>query len=227
MSQLVASSLVLPKLQDQAERLISLGLVPENRQESLRQSVALMAASAAPGSLLALHERVAPASKLAPLMSLPAPGRAGTSGETREGFVVTDMTDVDLFRPTDDSELPTSDIYLVTDVQRGDEFQNWSPEEASAALRSARRSPLTLVEGIHLALQTPDVIEPGACFMTIGSRLVKNNGAFDTRTPALWISSGTGRDGKDRKGAPKVGWCWWRNRHTWLGIASAAARVPL
>ncbi|MGP9538043.1 DUF5701 family protein [Brachybacterium sp. AOP43-C2-M15] len=29
---------------------------------------------------------------------------------------------------------------------------------------------------------------------------------------------------KERKDAPKLGWCWWNNRHTWIGIASAAAR---
>ncbi|MGO1423798.1 MAG: DUF5701 family protein, partial [Brachybacterium sp.] len=23
----------------------------------------------------------------------------------------------------------------------------------------------------------------------------------------------------------KLGWCWWNNRHTWLGIASAAGRT--
>ena len=30
----------------------------------------------------------------------------------------------------------------------------------------------------------------------------------------------TGRDGSERRGAPKVGWCWAGNRHTWLGFAS-------
>ncbi|WIM72923.1 DUF5701 family protein [Corynebacterium suedekumii] len=49
---------------------------------------------------------------------------------------------------------------------------------------------------------------------------------FDSRTPALWISSGTGRDGAEHRGAPKLGWCWWRNRHTWLGIASAERHTP-
>ena len=39
------------------------------------------------------------------------------------------------------------------------------------------------------------------------------------------ISNGTGRDGAQRKNAPKVGWCWWNNRHTWLGFASTAGRI--
>ena len=37
----------------------------------------------------------------------------------------------------------------------------------------------------------------------IGSRLRRPDGRLDSRTPALWISNGTGRDGKDRRGAPK------------------------
>ncbi|WP_238695248.1 DUF5701 family protein [Ornithinimicrobium flavum] len=49
-------------------------------------------------------------------------------------------------------------------------------------------------------------------------------GTLDTRVPALWISNGTGRDGQERKDAPKVGWCWAGNHHTWLGIASVAGR---
>ncbi|MFM6850703.1 MAG: DUF5701 family protein [Terrabacter sp.] len=31
-------------------------------------------------------------------------------------------------------------------------------------------------------------------------------------------------DGRARRGAPEVGWCWAVNRHTWLGFASAAGR---
>jgi len=49
---------------------------------------------------------------------------------------------------------------------------------------------------------------------------------LDSRTPAIWISNGTGRDGAANRGAPKVGWCWAGNRHTWLGFASAADRHP-
>jgi hypothetical protein len=46
------------------------------------------------------------------------------------------------------------------------------------------------------------------------------------RTPAIWISNGTGRDGTANRNAPKVGWCWAGNRHTWLGFASAETRTP-
>ena len=66
-----------------------------------------------------------------------------------------------------------------------------------------------------------------SCFLTIGSRPVKAGGRLDARTPALRISNGTGRDGAARRHAPKVGWCWAGNRHTWLGFASAASRSSL
>ncbi len=86
------------------------------------------------------------------------------------------------------------------------------------------RTPLTLAEGIHWVLQQPEVLERNRCFMTAGSRLVRQNGTRDARVPAVWISNGTGRDGRDRRDAAKVGWCWAGNRHTWLGIASVAGR---
>ena len=68
------------------------------------------------------------------------------------------------------------------------------------------------------------MLERNHCFMTIGSRLRKASNTIDARTPAIWISNGTGRDGATNRDAPKVGWCWAGNRHTWLGFASAATR---
>ncbi len=59
--------------------------------------------------------------------------------------------------------------------------------------------------------------------MTIASRKI-NGKHLDTRTPAIWISGGTGHDGTANKGAPKVGWCWAGNRHTWLSFASVTRR---
>jgi hypothetical protein len=156
-------------------------------------------------------------SVLAPLLAL----------DGRPGFVVSDMTDVDAFGPIETVVVPDDPVYAVTGVERGDSMLNWSPDEALPALSGAGRTPLLLTEGIHWLLQCPDVLIRNACFMTIGSRLRKANGRLDSRTPALWISNGTGRDGRERRGAPKVGWCWAGNRHTWLGFASAAAREPL
>jgi hypothetical protein len=165
------------------------------------------------GALLAVHPDRAPASALAPLLR-----RAG-----KPGFVVTDMADVDLFAPCA-VDLPDTPLYVVTGLDRGDDMANWSPEEALPALTARTRTPLLLSEGIHWVLQQPAVLERNRCFMTIGSRLRKADGTLDARTPAVWISNGTGRDGRERRDAAKVGWCWWGNRHTWLGFASATDR---
>ncbi|HEY0645088.1 MAG TPA: DUF5701 family protein, partial [Nocardioides sp.] len=140
------------------------------------------------------------------------------------GFVVEDMTDVDAFRPTEAARPPAT-TYVVGGLDRGDAFLDRTPADCEPEILAAGRSPLTLEEGLHWALQDPAVLERNACFMTIGSRLRKPDGSYDARTPALWISNGTGRDGKERKDAPKLGWCWWGNRHTWLGIASCAGRT--
>ena len=123
--------------------------------------------------------------------------------------------------------LPDSPIYSLPDVQRGDTMRNWSPDEALPAILAALRTPLTLNEGIFWLLQQPEALERNHCFMTIGSRLRNDSGKLDARAPAMWISNGTGRDGRANRDAPKVGWCWAGNRHTWLGFASAARRSPL
>ncbi|MEU9037163.1 DUF5701 family protein [Streptomyces sp. NPDC048352] len=204
----------LPPLATQADQLIRLGVhdIAGISAEELR-AFAEDAGAGHRGALLAVHPERAPASALAPLLR----------HDGKPGFVVTDMTDVDDFAPGA-VELPDAPLYLVTGVDRGDHMANWSPEEALPALAEEDRTPLLLTEGIHWVLQQPEVLERGRCFMTIGSRLRKPNGALDARTPAIWISNGTGRDGRERRNAPKVGWCWWGNRHTWLGFASATGR---
>jgi hypothetical protein len=104
-------------------------------------------------------------------------------------------------------------------------MRNWSPNEALPAILARGRTPLTVNEGISWLLQEPKVLEANHCFMTIGSRRPRG-ATLDARTPAIWISNGTGRDGPARRRAPKIGWCWAGNRHTWLGFASARSRHP-
>ncbi|GAB3762484.1 DUF5701 family protein [Microlunatus parietis] len=121
--------------------------------------------------------------------------------------------------------MPDRPLYLVAGPDRGDDLLNWSPDEALPELTRRGRTPFTISEGISWLLQQPDKLEPNRCFMCIGSRLTNAGGRLDARTPAIWISGGTGRDGKDRKDAPKVGWCWAGNRHTWLGFGSTTGRI--
>ena len=79
------------------------------------------------------------------------------------------------------------------------------PADAMPVIRSRGRTPLTIDEGIAVVTHAPHLLEKNKCFMLSGSR--RN----DRRVPALWIS----------ERAPKLGWCWDGNPHTWLGVASA------
>jgi Family of unknown function (DUF5701) len=203
----------LPDLDTQVENLLEVGVhaLAGLTAAQLRAAATNLGNKA---GVLAVHPDHAPASALAPLLSV--------SG--KPGFVVSDMTDVDRFTSIKGVNVPPAPVYLVADPQRGDEMANWSPDEALPAIVKAGRTPMTLTEGIHWVLQCPEVLERNHCFMTIGSRLGKSNGTLDSRTPALWLSNGTGRDGPGNRNAAKVGWCWAGNRHTWLGFASAATR---
>ncbi|MCF4121954.1 DUF5701 family protein [Antribacter sp. KLBMP9083] len=217
----------LPALAEQAERLLALGVTRAAglSDDDVRARATMLAervADAHPGAaaLLVVHPRLAPPSGTAALLR-----RHDRKGEPRSGFVVEDMTDVDAFAPVDGLEVPDAPLYAVVGLDRGDDLANWSPEEAKPELATRGRTPLTLPEGIWWAVQLPDALDRNRCYMTIGSRLRRPDGRFDARTPAVWISNGTGRDGRERRDAPKVGWCWWGNRHTWLGFASATARI--
>ena len=209
------SVITLPSLQDQAERLIALGVadVAGIAPAELRGAGADSSAE----GLLVIHPDRAPASALAPLIR----------HRDKAGFIVVDMGDVDEFTPIPEAAPPADSVYVVTGVDRGDHLANWSPDEALPEIVTAGRTPLTLSEGIHWLLQQPAALERNKCFMTIGSRRRNEKNKLDARTPAIWISNGTGRDGATNRNAPKVGWCWAGNRHTWLGFASASRRrVP-
>ena len=204
----------LPNLTDQARRLIALG-VPGISGKSLTCLRDVAGGGDEDGVLLVVNPDLAPASTLAPLVEV----------NGKKGFVVTDMVDVDEFESV--VPLPDSGLYLVSGLDRGDEMANWSPDEALPAITASGRTPLTLTEGLHWLLQQPSVLERNACFMTVASRRPKPGGRLDARTPAIWLSNGNGRDGRDNRDAPKVGWCWAGNRHTWLGFASGSGRRPV
>ncbi len=202
-------------LQAQVARLVAAG-VPDVAGISAAQLAQHAGALPdVPGAVLALHPGLASPSQLTGLL------RRGQQA----GFVVEDMTDVDAFSPIPGVVVPDLPVYLVLDPTRGDELRNTTPIEALPALASSGRTPLTLNEAISWLLAHPSVLAPGACFMTLGSRKPASAGP-DSRVPAIWISRGTGRDGPAHRNAPKVGWCWAGNRHTWLGHASAAGRHP-
>jgi hypothetical protein len=113
------------------------------------------------------------------------------------------------YLPLPDLKVPAAPVYLMVDVERGEEFCGVRPADALPQILDRDRTPLTIHEGIALVTQFPGMLEKNRCFMLAGSR------RSDRRVPAMWIS------GK----APKLGWCWDGNPHSWLGTASAGSRV--
>ncbi|MET7938327.1 DUF5701 family protein [Streptomyces sp. NPDC005322] len=113
------------------------------------------------------------------------------------------------FVATKETGLPGPDAYLLFDVDRGEEFCGAVPHDAMNVIAERRRTLLTIEEGIALITHFPQVLVKNKCFSLGGSR------CGDRRVPAIWIS----------QKAPKLGWCWEGNPHTWLGMASAGARA--
>lgn len=113
------------------------------------------------------------------------------------------------YHPLPELEVPAASAYLLVGVERGEEFCGVRPADALPVIRGRGRTPLTIDEGIAVVTHAPHLLEQNKCFMLSGSR------GHDRRVPALWIS----------ERAPKLGWCWDGNPHTWLGVASAAGRA--
>ncbi|MGI5164514.1 DUF5701 family protein [Spirillospora sp. CA-253888] len=137
--------------------------------------------------------------------------RTTLSRRTKPGVIDRHYAEGDIatFVPIKEVEIPDARAYLLFDVERGEEFCGAIPNEAMAVIASRERTLLTMEEGIALATHFPETLAKNKCFSLGGSR----NG--DRRVPALWIS----------QNAPKLGWCWAGNPHTWLGMASAGDRA--
>lgn len=127
----------------------------------------------------------------------------------KPGFTTMDADDVLAFRPTPDLDLPAAPVYLLADVDTGRETLNVKPDDALPRIHADGRTPLTLDEGMAVATQHPEWLKERNCFEMLGSR------AGDKRVTGIWVS----------KGAPRLGWCWGGNPHTWLGMATAARRI--
>ncbi len=154
--------------------------------------------------LLVVTRALAPIERTLPLTTL--------HGKTKPGFIDDRLYGpgaIERFVPVREAEPPDERAYLLFDVDRGEEFCGVVPSRAMAAIAERRRTLLTLEEGIALVTQYPAALARNKCFSLGGSR------CGDRRVPAIWIS----------RNAPKLGWCWEGNPHTWLGMASAAGRA--
>jgi hypothetical protein len=113
------------------------------------------------------------------------------------------------FTPIAGVSVPERLAYLLVDIDTGSEFCNVAPARALPVVDGRGRTVLTVAEGVALVTHRPDMLRKNKCFSLLAAR------CGDKRVPAIWIS---GR-------APKLGWCWAGNPHTWLGSASAGARM--
>lgn len=129
---------------------------------------------------------------------------------TREGILDRNHGDEGLapYKPVPSLELPEAPVYLLVDVERGDEFRDVAPRDALPVIAARERSPLTIAEGLSVQAAHPEFLYKNHCFMLAGST------RGDKRVPALWIS----------EKSPKLGWCFQGVPHSWLGVASAATR---
>jgi hypothetical protein len=124
----------------------------------------------------------------------------------------TDMQDeIDGYLPIEGVDVPDAPVYLLADVSTGPETLGVTPGDALPMIRAAGRTPLTVDEGVALVTQLPSSLTGLNAFQAVGSR------TDNKRVPSFWMS----------KGAPRLGWCWEGNPHSWLGSASAAGRLAV
>ncbi|MEU8118109.1 DUF5701 family protein [Spirillospora sp. NPDC049024] len=152
--------------------------------------------------LLVVQRQVVPIEQMMPRTTL--------HGKAKTGFVDHSFEpgSLERFVAIKETDLPDQPVYLLFDIERGEEFCGAIPNDAMETIGARGRTLLTIEEGIAMTTQFPEVLVKNKCYSLGGSR------CGDRRVPAIWIS----------KNAPKLGWCWERNPHTWLGMASAAHR---
>lgn len=209
----------LAELDRQIQRLVDLGYPAlasmsepalRERLEPLRATAAALPsppAAGVPGRspvVLVLTRRLVDPAATVPLLRLAPAGRKAGVLDRNHG-----EAGLAPYAPIEQVVLPDPAAYLLVDVDRGEEFRGVRPEEALPVIVGRGRTPLTIEEGIAVVTHAPELLERNRCFMLSGSR------RGDRRVPALWIS----------QNAPKLGWCWDGNPHSWLGVASAGGRV--
>jgi Family of unknown function (DUF5701) len=127
----------------------------------------------------------------------------------KEGFVRMHPTEPAEYAAIDGLDVPRAPAYLAVDLDTGGTTLNVTPDDALGTISTQGRSPLTIDEGVAVVTHHPELLRTRNAFSILGSR------RGDRRVPAIWVSGG----------APRLGWCWAGNPHSWLGSASCGARV--
>jgi len=131
--------------------------------------------------------------------------------EGKQGYIKLYPREPSDFKPIDSVRVPSSQVYLIVDIDRGQETINLTPEDALQTIQKKNRSPLTIDEGVAIMTHYPEFLIKNNCFSLLASRY-----RDDKRVPAIWIT---------HQREARLGWCWEGNPHTWLGSASCKSRV--
>ncbi|WP_234998654.1 DUF5701 family protein [Demequina sp. NBRC 110057] len=212
------SAPTLPELDRQVDAYVAAGY-PALAGMELADFRALFAPVAAQASALGLGQEADAAAGTLPFLAVVTDAlvdpavrvpRLRLAGSAREGILDRNHGGEGLapYRVREELGVPDAPVYLLTGIDRGDEFRGVAPAQTRPVLAERRRSPLTIAEGLSLVAAHPEMLVKNHCFMLDGST------RGDKRVPALWIS----------ERSPKLGWCFDKVPHTWLGIASAAGR---
>lgn len=125
------------------------------------------------------------------------------------GYVDLNPVEPSAFLPVQPQAIP-GHAYLAIDVDTGAATLGVAPTDAARVLAEAGRHPLTIAEGIATLLLNPGLLRRANAYQMLASR----DGS--RRIPSLWVT---------QSGAPRLGWCWAGNPHSWLGAASCARRA--
>ncbi|NUR09723.1 MAG: hypothetical protein HOQ22_00455 [Nocardioidaceae bacterium] len=193
-----------PSLDVQIQTLLDLGYpaLAGVAPATFRSYVDPLRDLAADGDLLVVSHRLVP--------TVEAVERFDVRG--RKGW--TDMHDeLPTYATVEGVDVPATPVYLLRGVGTGPETLGVRPDDALMIVLAAGRTPLTVDEGVALVTQVPAVFRDHNAFQALATR--SGTAPYTKRVPSFWMS----------KGAPRLGWCWAGNPHTWLGAASAVARL--
>lgn len=110
-------------------------------------------------------------------------------------------------------EAAPAEVYLLVGVDSGRRYRGVSPANALRSILEEGRRPLTIDDGLSVYVQRPELIAERDYMYLLGARSAQKRTLRSV--PAIWVS----------KGAPRLGWCWENNPHSWLGAGSCLRRL--
>ncbi|WP_201295021.1 MULTISPECIES: DUF5701 family protein [unclassified Nocardiopsis] len=149
------------------------GLTPERFQTLAAplRDVAAQAGNTAyePGTgripfVLVVTREVVPIERMMP--------RTALRGKAKPGFVDPSFEpgSLERFAAIEETGLTDQPVYLLSDIERGEEFCGAVPRDAMDTITARNRTPLTIEEGIAVITRFPEALVKNKCFSLGGSR---------------------------------------------------------